>query len=144
MISAADERDVVGVRSNFRGEDVKIYRLKASPQQARALLREYVADTNALAATPAFYNSITSNCTTTVVKMMRLVGDKVPFDWRLIVNGYLPDYAYDRGAVDTSVSLAELRTVAHIGERARADGLSPNFSKSIRGGVPSPAPEGQR
>ncbi|MBB3543215.1 MULTISPECIES: hypothetical protein [unclassified Rhizobium] len=76
--------------------------------------------------------------------MMRLVGDKVPFDWRLIVNGYLPDFAYDRGPVDTSVSPAELRTVAHIGERARADGLSPNFSKSIRGGVPSPAPEGQR
>ncbi|WP_259129620.1 DUF4105 domain-containing protein [Rhizobium sp. BK176] len=47
----------MGVRSNFRGEDVQIYRLKASPQQARALLRDYVADANALAATPAFYNS---------------------------------------------------------------------------------------
>lgn len=144
VIVAADERDVVGVRSNFRGEDVQIYRLRVSPQQARALLHGYVADANALAATPVFYNSLTSNCTTTVVRMMRLVGGKIPFDWRLIVNGYLPDYAYDYGALDTSLPLAELRTAAHIDQRALADGLSPNFSKSIRVGVPSPAPEAPR
>ncbi|KRB57083.1 hypothetical protein ASE04_28705 [Rhizobium sp. Root708] len=138
VIIAANERDVIGVRSNFRGEDVQIYRLKASPDQARALLRGYVADANALAAAPAFYNSLTSNCTTTVVKMMRVVGATVPFDWRLIVNGYLPDYAYDRGALDSSVSLAVLRNTAHITERARNDGLSPNFSNAIRAGVPSP------
>lgn len=144
VIIAADERDVVGVRSNFRDEDVQIYRLKASPEAVRLLLRQYVADANALAKTPAFYNSITTNCTTTVVKMMRLVGDTVPLDWRLIVNGYLPDYAYDRGALDTSVPLAELRAISHIDQRARDNGLSPNFSKAIRVGVPSPAlPGGQ-
>ncbi len=89
------------LRSNVRGEDVQLYRLRASPEQARALLLQYVADANALATKPEFYNSITTNCTTTVAKMMRAVGDVVPFDWRLIVNGYLPDYAYDRGALDT-------------------------------------------
>ncbi|RWP26231.1 MAG: DUF4105 domain-containing protein, partial [Mesorhizobium sp.] len=66
-------RDVVGVRSNVRGEDVQIYRLKASPEAARALLLEYVLDANALSTTPEFYNSITTNCTTTIVKMMRAV-----------------------------------------------------------------------
>lgn len=138
VILAADERDVVGVRSNVRGEDVQIYRLRASPEQARLLLLEYVADANALAKSPEFYNSITTNCTTTIVKMMRVAGDKVPFDWRLIVNGYLPDYAYDRGAVDTALPLARLRELAHIDERARAVGLSPEFSKAIRVGVPVP------
>lgn len=142
VIIAADERDVVGVRSNFRGEDVQIYRLKASPDQARALLREYVSDANKLAETPQFYNSITTNCTTTVAKMMRVAGDTVPFDWRLIVNGYLPDYAYDRGALDTSVPLPVLRTAAHIDQRAREDGLSSKFSEAIRAGVPSPSQSG--
>ena len=52
-----------------------------------------------------FIIRITTNCTTTVVKMMRAVGDMMPFDWRLIVNGYLPDYAYDHGALDTSFRL---------------------------------------
>ncbi|MBY3087057.1 DUF4105 domain-containing protein [Rhizobium laguerreae] len=138
VVVAADERDVVGVRSNVRGEDVQIYRLRASPEQARNLLLEYVAEANALARTPQFYNSITTNCTTTVAKLMRVAGDKVPFDWRLIVNGYLPDYAYDRGAIDTSMPLIRLREIAKIDVRARADGLSPDFSKAIRLGVPFP------
>jgi len=138
VIIAADERDVVGVRSNVRGEDVQIYRLKASPDAARALLLEYVSDANALSAKPAFYNSITTNCTTTIVKMMRAVGDAVPLDWRLIVNGYLPEYAYDRGALDTRLPLSTLRELAHIDDRARKSGLSPDFSRLIRVGVPSP------
>jgi hypothetical protein len=144
VIIAADERDVVGVRSNFRGEDVQLYRLAATPDRARALLREYVAQANELAKTPRFYNSITTNCTTTVVKMARLVGDTLPFDWRLIVNGYLPDYAYDHGALDTSVPLSALKAAAHIDQRARDDGLSANFSRAIRVGVPSPLAPGQR
>lgn len=138
VIIAADERDVVGVRSNVRGEDVQIYRLRASPDAARALLLEYVSDANALAASPAFYNSITTNCTTTIVKMMRAVGDPIPFDWRLIVNGYLPEYAYDRGALDTRLPMSTLRELAHIDDRARKSGLSPDFSRLIRVGVPSP------
>lgn len=138
VIIASDERDVVGVRSNFRGEDVQIYRLRAPPEAARALLLEYVQDANALSTTPEFYNSITTNCTTTVVKMMRAVGDAVPLDWRLIVNGYLPEYAYERGALDTSLPLADVQERAHIVERAKAAGRTPAFSRLIRVGVPSP------
>ena len=140
VIVAADERDVVGVRSNVRGEDVQIYRLRTPPAGARLLLLEYVNDANALAAQPEFYNSITTNCTTTIVKMIRAVGDPIPLDWRLIVNGYLPDYAYDRGALYTRLPLSELRRLSHIDERARGAGLkSPDFSRLIRVGVPTPA-----
>ena len=71
--------------------------------------------------------------------MMRAVGDAVPLDWRLIVNGYLPDYAYERGALDTRLPLQDLRALAHIDERAKAAGLSsPDFSRLIRVNVPSP------
>jgi hypothetical protein len=138
VIVAATERDVVGVRSNVRGEDVQLYRLRTPPQAARTLLLEYVADANGLSTEPKFYNSLTTNCTTTIFKMIRAVGDKIPFDWRLIVNGYLPDYVYDRGALDTRRSLQELRDAAHIDERAKAAGLSDDYSRAIRVGVPSP------
>ncbi|MGC1575238.1 MAG: DUF4105 domain-containing protein [Beijerinckiaceae bacterium] len=138
VIIAADERDVVGVRSNIRGEDVQLFRLRAPPDATLSLLLEYVADANALATTPQFYNSLTTNCTTTVVKMMRAIGGKVPFDWRLIVNGYLPDYAYGRGALDTRLPLPELKALAHIDKRAREAGLSSDFSRLIRVSVPSP------
>jgi Domain of unknown function (DUF4105) len=137
VIVAANERDVVRLRSNIRGEDVQLYRLDTPPATARALLLQYVEESNALAARPKFYNSIVTNCTTAVVKLIRAAGGHMPFDWRLVVNGYLPSYLYDRGAVDTRLSLDELRARARIGERARAAGDSPDFSKLIRVGVPA-------
>ena len=51
-IVAADERDVVRVRSNIRGEDVRICRLPMTPANAQLLLREYVKDVNDLAREP--------------------------------------------------------------------------------------------
>ncbi len=40
VIIAADERDVVGVRSGVRDEDVHLYRLKTPPEPARKMLLE--------------------------------------------------------------------------------------------------------
>ncbi|MEM1076467.1 MAG: DUF4105 domain-containing protein [Pseudomonadota bacterium] len=135
---AAQETDVVGVRSVFRGEDVQLFRLDAGPDAARALLEKYVEDANALAAKPAWYNSITTNCTTVVFRMSEALGRHQDFDWRMIVNGYLPEYAYERGSVYTGISLDDLRQVASIGERARSHGLGTGFSEAIRVGVPAP------
>jgi hypothetical protein len=135
---ASDERDMVRLRSNIRGEDVQLYRLNTPPDDVRALLLEYVDESNALAAQPRFFNSITTNCTTSVVKLIRASGGKMPFDWRLIVNGYLPSFLYDRDAVDTSIPFDEVVARSRIGPRARAADRSPEFSKLIRLGVPSP------
>ena len=106
--------------------------------KARSLLLEYVADANGLVDTPQFYNSLTTNCTTTIVKMARVAGDSVPFNWRLIANGYLPEYLYSRGLVDTRMPLAELEKLAHIDKRGEAADDRPEYSELIRIGVPSP------
>ena len=78
------------------------------------MLLEYVAEANALAKHPAFYNSITTNCTTAVAKLIRAAGGTLPFDWRLIVNGYLPGYLYERGAVVVTIPLNELMALARL------------------------------
>ena len=129
---------MVRLRSNVRGEDVRLYRLRASPEAARTLLLQYVAEANALEKEPAFYNSITTNCTTAVAKLIWAAGGMLPLDWRLIVNGYLPGYLYDRKAVVTAIPLSELIALARIDERAKAADQSPEFSRLIRVGVPSP------
>jgi hypothetical protein len=72
-IIAADERDVVRVRSNVRGEDVRIYRLRMPPMYAKGLLREYVAEANDVARSPRWYNTLTGNCTTLAFGMIRLI-----------------------------------------------------------------------
>ena len=138
VIIAADERDVVRVRSNTRHEDVQLYRLATAPAAARSLLAEYVDHANDLARTPQFYNSLTTNCTTAVVKMARAAGTDLPLDWRFIVNGYLPSYLYSRGVLATELPFDQVKALAHIDDRAQAAGSSPEFSRLIRAGVPSP------
>ena len=71
-----------------------------------------------LQAQPAWYNSITTNCTTAVSRMIRSLGGALPFDWRLIVNGYLPGYLYDHGAVSDRHS-ARRAHAAGAHQRAR-------------------------
>jgi hypothetical protein len=137
-IVAADERDVVRVRSNVRGEDVRIYRLRMTPANAQMLLREYVEAANDLARTPRFYNTLTANCTNLVFDMVRVIHPGLPLDARVVLAGYLPNYAYDIGATDTSMSFDKLRDLSKIHDKAvRADG-DPNFSAKIRDGIPSP------
>jgi hypothetical protein len=138
VIVAADERDVVRVRSNVRGEDVQLFRMNVPPPAAQRLLLQYVAEANDLASQPQFYNSLTTNCTTTATKMMRAVGARFPLDWRLIVNGYLPDFAYERGVLDVSVPFSQIKNAAQIKARAMEAGDAADFSARIRANVPSP------
>jgi Domain of unknown function (DUF4105) len=135
---ATTERDSVRLRANVRGEDVRLYRLNTPPEPARALLLEYASQSTALAEQPKFYNSITANCATVVFKLVRAAGSTLPFDWRLVVNGFLPGYLYDHGAVVTTMPLSELMQSARIGPQAKAADASPDFSRLIRVGVPSP------
>ena len=131
---AADERDVLGVRTNVRGEDVRIYRLRLTPTQTRALLLEYVEQVNSLANTPRYYNSLTTNCTTQIFRMARALDSGVQFDYRVLLAGYFPDYVYDRGAMDTRLPFAAVRERSHI--QGKAVNTDPDFSSKIREGVP--------
>ena len=136
---AADERDVVRLRTNYRGEDDYLYRLKVTPEVARALLMDYVASMNALVKTPEFYNALVDNCTTSIRRhVMKVIPNAPKVDWRLLANGYGDQMLYERGTIDTSVPFAELREKSHINARAKALDQDPGFSRGIREGLPDP------
>ena len=105
---------------------------------AQILLREYVEEANDLARTPRFYNTVTANCTNLVFEMVRVIHPGVPMDARVIFTGYLPNYAYDLGATDTSVSFERLREIAKIHDKAVEADTDPLFSARIREGIPVP------
>ena len=130
----ADERDVVRVRTNYRGENVWMYRLKPPrPVAARALLLDYVASINALAERPAWYNALTDNCTTSIQRHARhLNPGGNPFDWRLLANGRMPELLYEQGRLDTSLPFDELERRGHIDARAKAADQDPGFAARIR------------
>ena len=136
---AADERDVIRVRTNYRGEDDYLYRLKVAPAQARALLMDYVASMNALVKTPQFYNALVDNCTTSIrTHVTHVTANPARFDWRLLANGYGDQMLYERGRIDTRLPFDELRAKSHINARAKALDRDPGFSQGIREGLPDP------
>jgi hypothetical protein len=132
----ADERDVVRLRTNYRGENVFLYRMNASPERARAILLDYLEEVNRLATQPRWYNALTHNCTTTIRYHVQNVAPGDPWNWRLLANGYLPELAYMRGTIDTSLPLEELKRRSNITERAKAAGDSADYSEQIRVGLP--------
>src|SRR5271156_3841943 len=78
----ADERDLVGLRTNYRGEQVYLYRINATPAQARALLVDYLNEVNHLADRPEWYNALTQNCTTATRGPAQNIGVGGSLDWR--------------------------------------------------------------
>lgn len=135
ILVAADERDIIRVRTNVRGEDDYLYPLRMDKAAMRELFLSYVQAANRLAVTPAFYNTITSNCTTIVYRMARQIEPGLPRDFRLLLTGYLPGYLYKVGALDRSVPVDELRRRGRITERARDSKPGDDFSRAIRIGV---------
>lgn len=132
----ADERDIIRLRTNYRqGEEAYVYHLNASPERTRTSFLEYLASLNALRERPRWYNAITDNCTT-AVRHQRTTSEKLPLDWRMLLNGYADQMMYERKAFDQSVPFDELKRRARVTERARAADQSPDFSTRIREGVP--------
>ncbi len=139
-VIAADERDVIRVRTNIRGEDDYLYRIRLPPQDIRLLLLSYVNQANQLRSTPRFYNTITVNCTTLIYHMMERIVGRLPLSYRLLLSGYLPGYVYSVGGLDQRYTLEQLRAFGRITERAHEADRSEFFSRDIRRGIPPLAP----
>jgi hypothetical protein len=137
-----DERDLIRVRTNYRRdppEDVYLYRVRAPIENARRLFLEYVRAINALRDAPRFYDTLATNCTTTIVIHTRVNPDHMPLSWKVLLSGYVAEYAYERGRLDRSLPWVELQRRSRINDAARAADQAPDFSRRIRAGLPGVA-----
>lgn len=136
MYVIADERDVVALRTNYRKDAVFLYPMRAEPGRVRALFTAMLTRANELREHPQFYNSLTANCTSTIVRHVNsLAPGSVPFSLRRLLPGYADRLAYDLGLIDTDVSYDSLRPRFRITEVAQAAGQAPDFSSRIRRGL---------
>jgi Domain of unknown function (DUF4105) len=134
----ADERDVIRLRTNYRHEDIYLYHTTAPPDRARERFLEYVHSLNALHTQPRWYNAVTANCTTSI-RSQHPSKERVPWDWRILLNGKADEMMYAHDAFVTGgMSFAELRAKSLINARAKAADASPDFSQLIRVGLPVP------
>jgi hypothetical protein len=127
----ADERDVLRVRTNYRREEVYLYRTRATPEEARARFAEYLRRINELHNRAEWYHAVTSNCTTSI-RAQRAAAQRAPWDWRLLVNGKGDELLYERDALAGGLPFAELRRGALINIAAQAADAAPDFSQRIR------------
>ncbi len=115
----ADERDLIRVRTNYRQpqEDVYVYRMRTPRANIRRVFLDYIKTMNELHERPAFYNTLTTNCTTGALIHTRVNPETPPLSWKILLSGYVPDYAYELGRIDTTRPFLGAR--AHVeGERA--------------------------
>jgi hypothetical protein len=133
---AADERDLVRLRTNYRvGEEVYLFRLHETPDQVRKLFLDYLHRMNRLRQQPEWYSALTDNCTTSI-RTQRAAADRAPWDWRMLANGHGDELLYERGLLATNLPIAELKPKCHVNERAKTAGQAPDFSRQIREGIP--------
>ena len=134
---AAEESDIIRTRTNARGEDVYLYRLSALDRpRLRALFSGYLQQARALDAAPAFYNTLTSNCTTIVFDLARQIEPGLPMDYRLLLSGYLDGYAHDQHALVPGVPLQTLKARGRITARALQPQAAQDYSRWVRRGIP--------
>lgn len=137
VLIAAQENDVVRVRTNQRVEDVQIFPIALDAQKRRALFQSYIDLGNALAASPQFYNTVTANCTSTVFLLVRQFQPNLPLDRRILLSGRLPEYLDELGGLKGDMPMDQRRKVGAITALAQTIGPDQDYSTFIRTGLPS-------
>jgi hypothetical protein len=137
----ADERDVIRLRTNYRKnppEAVYLYQLHGPLENAKRLFLKYMNKINELDSEPAFYNTLLDNCTTSIWLNARINPRHLPFSWKILLSGFLPEYLYESHRLDSRIPFPDLQKQAYINSRAVAVGQSPEFSRLIRAEIGMP------
>jgi hypothetical protein len=129
---AADERDVIWLRTDVRGERVSVFPLTIAPAARRSLFLAFAGFADDLDRQPRWYNTLLDNCTTVPLRIVRGLNDRIPLDWRILASGKLPAYLFDLGVLPPDLGLAEIEAKALLPKFGPwpADGAA--YSRAIR------------
>ena len=84
---------------------------------------------------PRWYNAIPANYTT-AIREQQSASERMPWDWRILVNGKGDEMLYERGLIATAgLTFTELKQRSRINDRARAADRGQSFSARIREGL---------
>lgn len=130
----ADEQDVIKLRSNYRKDLVYVYPVQGDISAFKQLFVDMLTRANTLKEKPEFYNTLTNNCTTNIVRHVNIVSPKsIPFfTLQSIFPAYSAKLAYELGLIDTSLPFNETQERYLINEKAHLYANEENFSTKIR------------
>lgn len=133
MYVIGDERDLIGLRANIRGNPVYLYPVRADAQQVRALFTDMLERSNTLAQRPEFYNTLNNTCNSNIVRHMdKLRGQRHPLDLRVLFPGYADQLALELNLIAAEGSIKTLRERFLINKRSAFGSADENWSERIR------------
>lgn len=132
VLVAADERDIVRLRTDERGEQVSLYPIDMPAELRKDLFLSLLDLGNDLAEQPAWYNTATMNCTTVPFRLLTRLTSGIPLDPAVLLSGLLPEYAHRLGVLPADMTIDEVRARARLGRLGPAieDGVA--FSRAMR------------
>jgi hypothetical protein len=115
-----DERDLIGLRANVRHDPVYLFPIRATRGQVRALFLSMAGRAEQLEHRPEFYNTLTSTCTTNILRHVNELRDEaIPaWDLRVLLPGYSDDLAWKLGLIEAGGTLEEARRRFRINGRS--------------------------
>ncbi|SJM71589.1 Lnb N-terminal periplasmic domain-containing protein [Psychrobacter piechaudii] len=152
VVVASEERDIVYTRSNVRGEQVYMFPIQGLSQaQVQQLFRAYLEQANQLQQAPKWYNTLIRNCTTVIFDMARAIdATDFPWDYRILMSGYVPNYLYDQGLLPEQLDgkahqwdMEQWYIHAHINPKVANFSFEDNqdpeaYPEKVRQGLPQP------
>jgi hypothetical protein len=78
-------------------------------------LTDYLTEANRPSDHPQWYNAFMQNCTTTTRGHAQNAGAGEGLAWRLFANGHIDQLLYERGQIDTVLTISEVAATSQKG-----------------------------
>lgn len=109
------ERDFIARRLLYLQHDIRVYQLEISPEDSQRLFHAVIEETNDVATTPRFYNTLTANCTNLLAKSVnKHYPDRLPYDISWNLTGYSDLYLIQQGLIKSFGSPEATRAAADL------------------------------
>ncbi len=95
------EDDIFALRTNHRHEDLTLFPLRATPEQARKLLLAYVHLATVTESLQLPYNTVTGNCSSGLIRIFRHFAPQMPARYNLLPlhNSSISRLIYEHGGM---------------------------------------------
>ncbi|HIP50005.1 MAG TPA: DUF4105 domain-containing protein [Candidatus Pacebacteria bacterium] len=126
------ERDIIGTRTDVRGERVYLYNIDADKEIVQGLFQLIAQDVNAIYDNPVFYNTLKYNCINAITRRAEEVADiDFPFSYKMLLPGFVDEILYEMDIIVKKGTFKETKIKAEIDNDA-VDRNSEDFSQQIR------------
>jgi uncharacterized protein DUF4105 len=129
-----DERDLIELRTIHWLEDVYMYQADAPREEMRALFVDMLKRANQLKRKPEYYNLVTNNCTTNIVRHINRVAPNSVPPYEVILPINADRLAYHLKLIKADGPFERTKLESRINEVAYINRDQPDFSVKIRAG----------